>query len=72
MFIGFGDIVPTDSIDFESKDFESVAQILFCCIYLIFGLVLIAMSFNLIQEEVILRLRKLYQSLGMEIKKPPY
>ena len=66
--IGFGDIVPGDSIKLR-QDFEGSAQILFCCIYLIFGLALIAMSFNLVQEQVILKMRKICESLGMDVRR---
>ncbi|CAH1115293.1 unnamed protein product [Psylliodes chrysocephalus] len=54
--IGFGDLVPGDKIYGRGRDFYSeVLEIsfVFCSIYLMMGMALIAMCFNLMQEEVI-------------------
>lgn len=50
--IGFGDLVPGDSIsNVESSDGQY--KLLLSCIYLLFGLAVLSMSINLIQEEVV-------------------
>ncbi|ESN93612.1 hypothetical protein HELRODRAFT_121515, partial [Helobdella robusta] len=46
--IGFGDIVPGT----EAKDWSSQPKLVLCAIWLAFGLSLLAMCFNLMQEEV--------------------
>lgn len=59
--IGFGDFVPgadTDSLENQQK-------LIICCFYLIFGLSLIAMCFNLMQEEVRAKFRWLGKRLGI-------
>ncbi|EFX83663.1 hypothetical protein DAPPUDRAFT_47647 [Daphnia pulex] len=58
---GFGDLVPGDKIN-SSSGIE--LSLIFCSMYLIIGMALIAMCFNLMQEEVIAKVRKLGQSLG--------
>ncbi|XP_066584788.1 potassium channel subfamily K member 18 isoform X5 [Prorops nasuta] len=52
--IGFGDIVPGDKI-YNSRVFD--LSFIFCSMYLMLGMALIAMCFNLMQEEVIAKLR---------------
>lgn len=49
--IGFGDLVPGDSI--SGADSKSQEKLVICSLYILFGLALIAMCFNLMQEEVI-------------------
>lgn len=58
--IGFGDYVPgtLDKIGSEEK-------MVLCALYLVFGLALIAMCFDLIQEEAKNKLRRLGQRLGL-------
>jgi hypothetical protein len=58
---GFGDLVPGDKIN-SSSGIE--LSLIFCSMYLIIGMALIAMCFNLMQEEVIAKVRKLGQTLG--------
>ena len=58
---GFGDLVPGDKIN-SSSGVE--LSLIFCSMYLIIGMALIAMCFNLMQEEVIAKVRKLGQVLG--------
>ncbi|KAI9552978.1 hypothetical protein GHT06_020864 [Daphnia sinensis] len=58
---GFGDLVPGDKIN-SSSGVE--LSLIFCSMYLIIGMALIAMCFNLMQEEVIAKVRKLGQLLG--------
>lgn len=36
-----------------TQDKDAQAKLIICCLYLILGLAIIAMSFNLVQEEVI-------------------
>ncbi|XP_035702654.1 uncharacterized protein LOC110858723 isoform X2 [Folsomia candida] len=54
--IGFGDFVPTQ---------ESEASIALCSLYLLFGIALLAMSFNLVQEQVINSVKELAMTLGI-------
>ncbi|XP_026496414.2 uncharacterized protein LOC113400931 [Vanessa tameamea] len=48
--IGFGDFVPAQGQSGEAAD--AVHSIALCSLYLLFGIALLAMSFNLVQEEV--------------------
>lgn len=52
--IGFGDIVPKD---------KSGTSFIFCSMYLMLGMALIAMCFNLMQEEVVHKVRTCGQVL---------
>ncbi|KAG7197183.1 hypothetical protein KM043_007263 [Ampulex compressa] len=54
--IGFGDIVPGDKI-YSGQGLE--LSFIFCSMYLMLGMALIAMCFNLMQEEVIAKMRSL-------------
>lgn len=54
--IGFGDIVPGDKI-YSGQGLEM--SFIFCSMYLMLGMALIAMCFNLMQEEVIAKIRSL-------------
>ena len=58
---GFGDLVPGDSFS-SSSGVE--LSLIFCSMYLIIGMALIAMCFNLMQEEVIAKMRRCGQILG--------
>ncbi|KAK7068169.1 putative two pore domain potassium channel, partial [Halocaridina rubra] len=51
--IGFGDFVPGKSLGFETR--EAQIKLVAGSLYLIFGLAVLAMSFNLVQEEVVLK-----------------
>ncbi|CAB4058143.1 unnamed protein product [Lepeophtheirus salmonis] len=57
--IGFGDLVP----DQRTEDGEK--RIALCSLYLLFGIAMIAMSFNLVQEEVINHFKDLGRKLGI-------
>ncbi|XP_023211246.1 TWiK family of potassium channels protein 7-like [Centruroides sculpturatus] len=59
--IGFGDLVPGTA----SMTSNSQIKLLFCCFYLIVGLGIIAMSFNLVQEEVIAKCKKFGRRIGL-------
>ncbi|KFM79830.1 Potassium channel subfamily K member 18, partial [Stegodyphus mimosarum] len=60
--IGFGDLVPGSDI-FDAQSGQ--AKLIICCIYLIMGLSIIAMSFNLVQEEVVIKCKNLARNLGL-------
>ena len=45
--IGFGDLTP------DQKNTDGEVRIALCSLYLLFGIAMICMSFNLVQEEVI-------------------
>ena len=57
--IGFGDLVPNQ----QSQDGES--RLALCSLYLLFGIAMIAMSFNLVQEQVINNVKTLGRQLGI-------
>lgn len=40
-------------------------SIAFCSLYLLFGIALLAMSFNLVQEEVITNVKNVARQLGI-------
>lgn len=66
--IGFGDFVPTSFITSKHSTDNSKSeyvQMIACCAYLVFGLILIAMSFSLLQDEVVARCSQLAHSLGL-------
>lgn len=66
--IGFGDLVPTSFLTSKSNTESSRSeyiQMIACCAYLVFGLILIAMSFSLLQDEVVSRCAQLANSLGL-------
>ncbi|PNF39335.1 hypothetical protein B7P43_G01519 [Cryptotermes secundus] len=58
--IGFGDIVPGERV-IKSQEIE--LSFIFCSMYLMFGMALIAMCFNLMQEEVVHKMRSCMRSL---------
>ena len=58
--IGFGDYVPGTSLD----DWASQEKLIFCALYLIFGLALLAMCFDLMQEEA----RRKFRVLGRKLR----
>ncbi|KAL3186397.1 hypothetical protein MRX96_028110 [Rhipicephalus microplus] len=60
--IGFGDLVPGDTVVSDSGSQE---KLVICSLYLLVGLALIAMCFNLVQEEVVLKIRALGRRFGM-------
>lgn len=59
--IGFGDYVPGTSLD----AWNSQEKLILCALYLIFGLALLAMCFDLMQEETRRKFRLLGQKLGL-------
>ncbi|CAH1801168.1 unnamed protein product [Owenia fusiformis] len=59
--IGFGDFVPGTRVD----SWDAQQRLIFCCLYLVFGLALIAMCFDLMQDEVRQKFRWLGQKIGL-------
>ncbi|XP_076363166.1 TWiK family of potassium channels protein 7-like [Tachypleus tridentatus] len=60
--IGFGDLVPGDSV---VSDRGSQEKLVICSLYLLIGMALIAMCFNLMQEEVIRKVRNCGRKIGI-------
>lgn len=58
--IGFGDFVPAKRVEGNSE-----TNIALCSLYLLFGIALLAMSFNLVQEEVITNVKSVAKTLGI-------
>lgn len=57
---GFGDFVPAQGV--KDSPEESIAL---TSLYLLFGIALLAMSFNLVQEEVIANVKSVAKRLGI-------
>lgn len=66
--IGFGDYVPGSISRTESED--SMQKLIICCVYLLFGLSIIAMCFDLMQEEVRAKFKWLGTKIGLLDKQP--
>jgi hypothetical protein len=50
----------------DGKPVEDLELRIACCsVYLLFGIALLAMSFNLVQEEVIAKVKHVAQRLGI-------
>ncbi|XP_075218728.1 potassium two pore domain channel subfamily K member galene isoform X2 [Lycorma delicatula] len=60
--IGFGDFVPAKRVN---KNQNAEVSIALCSLYLLFGIALLAMSFNLVQEEVISNVKRIACHLGI-------
>ncbi|RZC36748.1 uncharacterized protein BDFB_006922 [Asbolus verrucosus] len=65
--IGFGDLVPAKGVN-QNDGNRATVSIALCSLYLLFGIALLAMSFNLVQEEVIAKVKNVAKTLGI-IKK---
>lgn len=68
--IGFGDIVPGDSLGEDLPEGEGLVglvnvQFIFCSMYILIGMAVIAMCFNLMQESVVTGITKLGKKLGI-------
>nr|CAD2146824.1 unnamed protein product [Meloidogyne enterolobii] len=61
--IGFGDIVPGQSLDEGSQE-----KLIVCALYLLFGMALIAMCFKLMQDDVVQKARWLGQKIGIIVR----
>ncbi|KAJ8953700.1 hypothetical protein NQ314_007309 [Rhamnusium bicolor] len=58
--IGFGDLVPAKGVTQNAT-----VSIALCSLYLLFGISLLAMSFNLVQDEVISNVKSVAKTLGI-------
>ncbi|XP_030763882.1 uncharacterized protein LOC115888323 isoform X2 [Sitophilus oryzae] len=59
--IGVGDKLPT----IHHGEFQEQLQVLACCVYIFVGLVVLAMCFSLVQEEVTLKCKQLANTIGL-------
>jgi hypothetical protein len=57
--IGFGDLTP------DQRTTNGEIRIALCSLYLLFGIALICMSFNLVQSEVINNVKEMAKQLGI-------
>lgn len=62
--IGFGDFVPGDAVLNAGAE-HGQAKLIIACIYVLMGLAIVAMSINLVQEEIIGKFRQLARDLGI-------
>ena len=60
--IGFGDMVPGAAVASGTNDHTTL---IICALYLLFGMALLAMSFNLVQEEVAKSVRQIGMKVGI-------
>lgn len=67
--IGFGDLVPAKGVKDDRlnkvDERSATVSITLCSLYLLFGIALLAMSFNLVQEEVIAKVKVVAKTLGI-------
>ncbi|CAG7727831.1 unnamed protein product [Allacma fusca] len=63
--IGLGDLTPGKSLEAEKSQGAGHGQLIFCCLYLVLGLAIIAMSFNLVQEEVVAKVKDIARHIGI-------
>lgn len=65
--IGFGYFLPTSFLTKQNADNNKseYIQMIACCMYLLFGLILVATAFSLLQDEVVSRCTQLAHSLGL-------
>lgn len=63
--IGLGDLTPGKSLEAERSYESGHGQLIFCCLYLVLGLAIIAMSFNLVQEEVVAKVKDIARHMGI-------
>jgi len=61
--IGFGDFVPGKALGYKTKTAQ--LKLVASSLYLLFGLAVLAMSFNLVQEEVVLKCKAVAQYVGL-------
>ena len=75
--IGFGDMVPGDAISKDAQDGDEASvgpvnnKFVLCSMYIIIGMALIAMCFNLMQEKVIKAVRSLGKRLASKSQPHP-
>ena len=75
--IGFGDMVPGDAVKDDENEEDLLAilpgvnlQFIFCSLYIIFGMAVIAMCFSLMQEKTVRGVLALGRKVGV-IKTEP-
>ena len=75
--IGFGDMVPGDAVKEDGDDEDIISlfpginlQFIFCSLYIIFGMAVIAMCFSLMQEKTVRGVLALGRKVGV-IKSDP-
>nr|CAH0101549.1 unnamed protein product [Daphnia galeata] len=61
--IGFGDFVPGQTIAHSQDAVDS--KLIICAVYLLLGMALLAMCFNLMQESVFMKIKRLGRRLGL-------
>ncbi|KAJ8972621.1 hypothetical protein NQ314_000077, partial [Rhamnusium bicolor] len=57
--IGVGDKLP------QSSEFQAQMQLFACCVYLFLGLVVVAMCFSLVHEELTLKCKQIANNMGL-------
>jgi len=62
--IGFGDFVPGDAVLNDESE-QGQAKLILACIYLLMGLAILAMSINLVQEEIVEKIREFAKDIGL-------
>ena len=62
--IGFGDFVPGDAV-LNTDSEQGQAKLIIACIYVLMGLAVVAMSINLVQEEIVGKFRQIAQDMGI-------
>ncbi|KAK4302438.1 hypothetical protein Pmani_025477 [Petrolisthes manimaculis] len=62
--IGFGDLVPGRTVAGSDENSEVESQQIICTVYLLVGSALVAMCFNLMQEETIENLKAFWRNIG--------
>jgi len=67
--IGFGDILPGDAVDQDDNEAKIGGlinvQFIFCSLYILLGMAVIAMCFNLMQEKVVRAVLTLGKKIGI-------
>lgn len=63
--IGFGDMVPEKTFIESTQSFVGVLKMAFAVVYCIFGIMLITLGLNLMQEQVMEKVRWVAAEIGM-------
>ncbi|KAG1709817.1 TWiK family of potassium channels protein 7 [Nymphon striatum] len=66
--IGFGDLVPGNSF-LDLDDFTSKMQMLACCVYVLLGMAMLTMCINLMQEQIVYKVKYVAKEIGLIKKK---
>lgn len=70
--IGFGDVIPGTTLNARDETVQSQEKLALCALYIYFGLALIAMCFDLVQQEIRCKFRQLGTRLGiLQVKDTP-